>query len=42
MKQQYHKIQTVIKIDLETKHQTLLEGQYTLPGIEYFCKIDWV
>lgn len=39
---QYHKIQTVFKRDPETKHKTLLEGQYSLPEFEYLKDNIWV
>lgn len=38
---QYHKIQTVYKRDPETKHKTLLEGQYSLPEFEYLRNNEW-
>ncbi len=38
----YHKIQTVFLRDPETKHKTLLEGQYALPEFEYLKDCQWV
>lgn len=38
---EYHKIQTVFKRDMETKHKTLLEGQWTLPEFEYLANNKW-
>ncbi len=37
----YHKIQTVYKRDLKTKHKTLLEGQFSLPEFEYLANNRW-
>lgn len=37
----YHKIQTVYKRDPKTKFKTLLEGEYSLPEIEYLKDVDW-
>ena len=39
---EYHKIQTVFKRDMASKHKTLLEGQWTLPEFEYLAINDWV
>src|SRR6056297_1994451 len=39
---QYHKIQSVYKRDPETKYQTLLDGQYSLPEFELLKDIKWV
>ena len=39
---EYHKIQTIYKRDLETKHKTLLEGHYSLPELEYLADNQWV
>jgi ATP-dependent RNA circularization protein (DNA/RNA ligase family) len=39
---EYHKIQTIYKRDMETKHKTLLEGQYSLPELEYLSGNQWV
>ncbi len=38
----YHKIQTVFKRDPETKHKTLLVGEYSLPEFEYLKDNLWV
>lgn len=42
MMDEYHKIQTVFKRDMSTKHKTLLEGQWTLPEFEYLAGNAWV
>ena len=39
---EYHKIQTIFKRDMENKHKTLLEGQWTLPEFEYLQNNEWV
>lgn len=39
---EYHKIQTVFKRDMENKGKTLLEGQWTLPEFEYLAGNQWV
>lgn len=40
---EYHKIQTVFKRDMETRNgKTLLEGQWTLPEFEYLANNTWV
>ena len=39
---EYHKIQTVFKRDMASKHKTLLEGQWTLPEFEYLAFNKWV
>jgi hypothetical protein len=39
---EYHKIQTVFKRDMESKHKTLLEGEWTLPEFEYLAGNQWV
>jgi len=39
---EYHKIQTVYKRDPETKFKTLLEGDYSLPELEYLKDNSWV
>jgi len=39
---EYHKIQTIFKRDPETKHKTLLHGQYSLPEFEYLKDNEWV
>jgi len=38
---EYHKIQTVFKRDPETKHKTLLEGDYSIPEFEYLKDNQW-
>lgn len=38
---EYHKIQTVFKRDMATKHKTLLEGQWVLPEFEYLANNLW-
>lgn len=38
---EYHKIQTVFKRDIATKHKTLLEGQWTMPEFEYLANNPW-
>jgi hypothetical protein len=38
---EYHKIQTIFKRDMATKHKTLLEGQYSLPEFEYLSGNQW-
>lgn len=38
---EYHKINTVFKRDMATKHKTLLEGQWTLPEFEYLAGNRW-
>ena len=38
---EYHKIQTVFKRDMATKHKTLLEGQWTLLEFEYLAGNTW-
>ena len=39
---EYHKIQTIFKRDMESKGKTLLEGQWTLPEFEYLSNNKWV
>lgn len=39
---EYHKIQTVFKRDMERKGKTLLEGQWTLPEFEFLAGNQWV
>ncbi len=39
---EYHKIQTVFKRNPETKFKTLLEGEYSLPELEYLKDNIWV
>lgn len=38
---EYHKIQTVFKRDMENKGKTLLEGQYSLPELEFLAGNQW-
>jgi hypothetical protein len=38
---EYHKIQTLFKRDMTSKHKTLLEGQWTLPEFEYLAGNVW-
>ena len=38
---EYHKIQTLFKRDMASKHKTLLEGQWTLPEFEYLAGNVW-
>ena len=37
---EYHKIQTVFKRDEKTKH--IIEGDYTLPEVEFLKDVKWV
>ena len=37
----YHKIQSVYLRDPETKYQTFLEGQYSMPEFEYLKDNEW-
>ena len=39
---EYHKIQTVFKRDPKTNHKTLLEGEYSMPELEYLKDNQWV
>ena len=39
---EYHKIQTVFKRDMQKNGKTLLEGQWTLPEFEYLAGNQWV
>lgn len=39
---EYHKIQTLFKRDMVSKHKTLLEGQWALPEFEYLAGNTWV
>lgn len=39
---EYHKIQTLFKRDLASKHKKLLEGEWTLPEFEYLVNNQWV
>lgn len=38
---EYHKIQTMFKRDMTSKHKTLLEGRWTLPEFEYLAGNVW-
>lgn len=38
---EYHKIQTIFKRDMQNKGKTLLEGQWTLPEFEYLASNIW-
>lgn len=38
---EYHKIQSIYKRDMTSKHKTLLEGQWTLPEFEYLAGNVW-
>lgn len=38
----YHKIQTIFKRDPETKHKTLLMGDFSIPEFEYLKDNEWV
>ena len=40
--QKYHKIQTVFKRDPETKHKTLLLGEWSTPEFEYLANNRWI
>jgi len=39
---EYHKIQTVFKRNPETKHKTLLLGEYSMPELGYLKDNKWV
>ena len=39
---EYHKIKTVFKRDPETKHKTLIYGEYALPEFEYLKDNEWM
>lgn len=39
---EYHKIQTLFKRDMDRGGKTLLEGQWTLPEFEYLANNQWV
>lgn len=41
MMTEYHKIQSVFKRDMESKHKKLIEGQWTLPEFEYLANNQW-
>lgn len=38
---EYHKIQTVFKRDMMSKHKTIIEGDYSLPEFEYLAENRW-
>ena len=38
---EYHKIQTVFKRNMATKHKTLLECEWTMPEFEYLASNRW-
>lgn len=38
----YHKIHTIYKRDMNTKYKNLLEGQFSLPEFEYLQNNEWV
>jgi hypothetical protein len=38
---EYHKIQTIFKRDMENKGKTLLFGQWTMPEFEYLAENEW-
>lgn len=38
---EYHKIQSLFKRDMSSKHKTLIEGEWTLPEFEYLADCDW-
>ena len=38
---EYHKIQTLFKRDMENKGKTLMEGEWTLPEFEYLAGNVW-
>ncbi len=39
---EYHKIQTVLKRDPDTKFKTLLEGEYSIPEFKFLKENEWV
>lgn len=39
---EYHKIHTIYKRDPNTKYKTLLEGQFSLPELDYLSNNIWV
>lgn len=39
---EYHKIQTLFKREMERNGKTLLEGQWTLPEFEFLAENTWV
>lgn len=38
---EYHKIQSIFKRDMATKHKTMLDGAWTLPEFEYLAGNAW-
>jgi ATP-dependent RNA circularization protein (DNA/RNA ligase family) len=38
---EYHKIQTLFKRDMSSKHKTLIEGAWTMPEFEYLANNMW-
>jgi hypothetical protein len=39
---EYHKIQTLFKRDMQNNSKTLIEGKWTLPEFEYLANNTWV
>lgn len=39
---EYHKIQSIFKRDMTTRHKTLLEGQWTLPEFDFLASNTWI
>lgn len=39
---EYHKIQTLFKRDMASKHKNLIEGEWTLPEFAYLANNEWV
>lgn len=39
---EYHKIQTIFKRDMSSKHKTLIVGDWTLPEFDYLAGNQWV
>ena len=39
---EYHKIQTLFKRDMTTKHKALIEGEWTIPEFAYLANNEWV
>ena len=38
---EYHKIQTLFKRDMSSKHKLLIEGDWTLPEFEFLAGNEW-
>ncbi|MEY2655106.1 MAG: hypothetical protein RLZZ524_2134, partial [Pseudomonadota bacterium] len=38
---EYQKINTVFKRDMESKHKTLIDGEWSLPEFETLAGLDW-